>query len=444
VSVAGARVPPGPEAHLSVQDVQRDPLRFLMELTGTYGDVVRYHADAWTVVLLNRPAHIKRVLQDNHPNYVKRGTPDIMMLKPMLGEGLLTSDGEVWYRQRRMTQPSFHRERIEAFGTLMTDLTRLMLNGWRQTYLTTGEAFEATEEMTRLTTRIVARSLFGVDLQSAVGSFGGAVQAMNEYMGNFDPMDRSRYLRFLAAHRSIEAVVDQIIDRKHEHDEGGDFLSMLLQARDADTGEGLSDRELRDQVMTLLMAGHETTAKALTWTFYLLDRNPEVRERLETEVAAALDGRVPTVGDLPRLPYTWMVLQEAMRLYPPVWIISRTAIEDDEVGGYRISKGSLVLVSPYAMHRHPDHWPEPEAFRPERFAPEAAAAREPFSHFPFSGGPRQCIGKSFATVEMQLVLASVVQAFRLKVVPGHPVEPEALVTLRPRHGVQVTIHENGR
>jgi cytochrome P450 len=192
--------------------------------------------------------------------------------------------------------------------------------------------------------------------------------------------------------------------------------------------------------MTMLMAGHETTAKVLTWTFYLLDGHHEIRARLEEELAEVLAGRRPTVGDLPRLRYTWMVLQEAMRLFPPVWIISRVPVADDEIGGYSVAAGTLVLVSPYALHRKPECWEDPDTFLPERFASEAGEGRHPFAFFPFSGGPRQCIGKSFATVELQLVLASVAQHFRLGVVPGHPVEPEALVTLRPRHGLPVTVH----
>jgi cytochrome P450 len=440
-ATTGRRVPPGPEEHLSVQDTQRDPLGFLVELTRRYGDVVGYRADAWTAVLVNGPAFVKHVLQDNHRNYAKEGTPDLMMLKPMLGVGLLTSDGESWFRQRRMAQPFFHRERIEAFGRLMTDYTLQMLAAWRERP-DPSATLEVTEEMTRLTTRIVAGALFGVDIHDAVGMFGSAVQAMNEYMGNFDPRDQARYARLLGAHSVIKGIVGHIIEsRRRQAGDHGDFLSMLLEARDEDTGEGMTDQQIRDQVMTMLMAGHETTAKALTWTFYLLDGHRDVRARLEDELAEVLGGRTPTVADLPRLRYTAMVLQEAMRLYPPVWIISRVALADDEIGGYHIAAGTLVLVSPYALHRKRECWEQAEEFRPERFSPEASEGRHPFAMFPFSGGPRQCIGKSFATVETQLVLATVAQGFHLSMVPGHVVEPEALVTLRPRYGLPVTVQE---
>jgi cytochrome P450 len=440
-TATGRRVPPGPEEHLTVQDTQRDPLGFLLDLTRRYGDLVRYHADAWTAVLVNGPAFVKHVLQDNHRNYAKQGTPDLMMLRPMLGSGLLTSDGESWFRQRRMAQPFFHRERIEAFGQIMTDYTRQMLDVWRARP-DSAVPLEVTEEMTRLTTRIVARALFGVDIHDAVGMFGNAVQAMNEYMGNFDPQDRSRYGRFLAAHGVIQGIVGHIIEeRRRQAGDHADFLSMLLEARDEETGEGMTDRQIRDQVMTMLMAGHETTAKALTWTFYLLDGNRGALARLEAELADVLGGRTPQVADLSHLRYTGMVLQEAMRLYPPVWIISRVALADDEIGGYHIAAGTLVLVSPYALHRKPECWDDADEFRPERFSPETSEGRHPFAFFPFSGGPRQCIGKSFATVETQLVLATVAQSLRLRVVPGHHIEPEALVTLRPRYGLRVTLQE---
>jgi cytochrome P450 len=436
----GRRVPPGPDRVLSVREIQRDPLGFLAEMTGRFGDIVRYEAEQWTVVLVNRPEYVKHVLQDNHLNYAKEGTPDVMMLRPILGDGLLTSDGDTWYRQRRMAQPAFHRERIERFASLITDATAKMLGAWETSYARTAEPFELTDEMTRLTTGIVAQALFGVDVTGAVSAFGQAVQAMNEYMGNFDPMDPQRYMRFRAAHNTIGKMVDHIVaSRREGRSRGDDFLEMLLQARDEDTGEPMSDRLVRDQVMTLLMAGHETTAKALTWSLFLLDRHPEALRALEGEVERLLAGRAPTVADLSGLRHTWMVLQEAMRLYPPVWIMSRLARAEDEIAGFVVPAGALVIVSPYALHRNPALWEDPEAFRPERFLPELAEARPPFAFFPFSGGPRQCIGKSFASVELQLVLPMLVQAYRIRPLPGHPVEPQALVTLRPRQGLPVTL-----
>jgi len=434
------RDPPGPQTPFSVQEVQENALHFVLDLTREYGDIVRYRVGSWTTTLLNRPEYVEHILKANHLNYRKQGTPDLMMLKPMLGEGLLTSDGETWTRHRRLAQPSFHRHRIEKLGRLMTDNTLETLERWREIAVG-NETVELTDEMTQLTTRILADSLFGVDIRSLVESFSEAVQTMNEFMGNFDPSDARGYLLFQNARATIDNIVDHILDeyRKSERDTD-DYLSMLLEARDGDSGEPLSHQELRDQVLTILMAGHETTAKALTWTFYLLDRHPREAERLRSELEEVLATRVPTVEDLPRLPTGWMVLQEAMRLYPPVWTISRLVVQEDEIDGFRIPAGSLVLVSPFAIHRHPELWENPTSFTPRRFQLPDFERRSTYSYLPFSAGPRQCLGKSFATVELQLVLATIVQRFDLRVVPGHMVEPEALVTLRPRYGLPVTLH----
>ena len=430
------RRPPGPPGRFTVQDVQRDPLQFLTNMVETYGGVAYYEADAWTVVLVNRPEYARHILQDNSHNYTKTGTPDLLMLKPMLGDGLLTSDGENWVRQRRLAQPAFQRDRIEAFAVMMIDATLDLVQRWRR--LPPDQPVDLTEEMTGLTTRIVARALFSVDISDALGSFGQSVQAMNEFMGAFDPHDRTAFVRFQQARTSIDALVRRIIQqRRADGGDRGDFLSTLLEARYQDTGEGLTDREIRDQVMTLLMAGHETTAKALTWTFHLLDQHPECAARVREEVRSGLGDRRATLADLPRLGYVWMVIQEAMRLFPPVWIIARMAEKDDEIEGYTIPAGTLVLISPYTMHRHPDLWDRPEEFIPERFDPSHADERAAFSYLPFSGGPRQCIGKHFATLELQLLLATIVQRATIRVVAGHSVAPEALVTLRPRGGLPV-------
>jgi cytochrome P450 len=437
------RTPPGLETPLSAADVQEDPLAFLSELTTRFGDVARYTVDGRAVVFVNRPEHARHVLQERHRAYSKVGTPDMMMLRPMLGDGLLTTDGDTWMRQRRLAAPAFHRARVEGFGELIVEETIRTLEGWAA-HAASGAAFEVGEELTRLTTRVIARALFGADVGELVESFGAAVQAMNEFMGHYDPHDRERLRRFLEARGVVDALVHRIIsDRRGTRatppgEDGGDFLDVLLGARD-EVGQPLPAEEVRDQVMTLLMAGHETTAKALTWTLHLLDRHPPAAEAVRAEAEGALAGRAPTVADLPCLPTGWQVLQEAMRLYPPVWIIARTAAMDDEIGGWAVPRGTLVLVSPWTLHRHPDVWERPDAFDPDRFLPEREAERPPFAFLPFSGGPRQCIGKHLASVESQLALTLVLLRFQVEVVPGHPVEPEALVTLRPRHGLPVVV-----
>ncbi len=435
--------PPGPDTAFTLEELQSDALGFLQELIERYGDIVRYSADGWTATLLNRPDYIKHVLQDNHTNYTKEGTPDLMMLRPMLGEGLLTTEGETWVRQRRLAQPAFHRDVVATFGGLITGETRAMLERW-QPLADSGTAFEVSDELTQLTTRIIALALFGTDVGAFVETFGRAVQAMNEYMGHFDPRNVVARTNFEEAKAEIDQIVLHIIaERRSLSQQPNDFLSMLLLARDDDSGAPLSDTEVRDQVMTMLMAGHETTAKALTWTLYLLDRNRDAAVRIRQEVQAVLGGRVPEVADLADLQFTWAVVQEALRLYPPVWTISRVARDDDVIGDYSIPAGSFVLMSPYTMHRHPDFWEAPNMFHPDRFAPERDAARPSFAFLPFSGGPRQCIGKSFASVELPLVLVTLLQRYDVRLVPEHAVAPEALVTLRPADGLMVTLHPAG-
>lgn len=435
------KTPPGPGSNLTIQEVRRDPLQFLLDNTRLYGDIVRYEADGWVTTLVNNPAYIKHVLQDSPRNYTKERTPDFMMLKPMLGEGMLTSEGESWLRQRRMAQPAFHRRRIEAFGDLMVRMTLEMMEEWAA-YTIDGRSLEMVDEMTRLTLRIVAKALFGYDVSREADVFGDAVEVLNECMGHFNPLDPQVRIRFRDALITIQTIVQQIILKRRVepvHDDS-DFLGLLLVAQDEETGFRMNDRQVRDQVLTLLLAGHETTAKALSWTFYLLNQHPNVEDKLHRELAQTLDGRPPTVNDLPNLPYTWQIIEESMRLYPPVWIVSRMCIQEDEIAGFRIPRDSLVTMSPYTMHRHPAYWTNAEEFNPDHFLPDRVADRHPFAYFPFSGGPRLCLGKHFASVETHLVLATIAQRYLLRLVPDHPVEPEALVTLRPRFGLPMTIH----
>jgi cytochrome P450 len=434
-----AKTPPGPVSILSVKEIQKNPLKFLVENTNEYGDVFAYRVDSWSVVVVNHPDHIKHVLQDKDHNFTKEGTPDLMMLKPMLGEGLMTSEGDSWLWQRHLIQPGFHRERIESFGRLMTDATGAMLDRWEDV-ADTGRPLEVAAEMSRLTLNIVARALFTADISEEGDDFSHAVDVMNEYMANFDRFDITRLRQFNAAQASLNKVVQRIISQRRQRSEDtGDLLSMLMSAYDERTGEGMSDRQLRDQIFTLLMAGHETTAKALTWTLYLMDQHRDVAARLRAELNTTLGGKIPTFQDLANLPYAWMVIQEAMRVYPPVWLVSRLCRVEDVIGGFLVPTGSLVIVSPYTMHRHKDFWDDPEVYKPERFRPEACAARPPFAYLPFSGGPRQCVGRAFATVETQLVLATIMQRYELRLVDGHRVEPEALVTLRPKYGLPMML-----
>lgn len=439
---------PGPAAEVAFDTIRSDPLTFLTDITSRFGDLTRHVTGGREVFVLNRPDLARHVLKENRRNYTKAGTPDDEMLTPLLGRGLLTTEGAVWARQRRLAEPSFHRRRVEGFGRIMTEAAQELLGRW-DPYVGTDEIVQVDHELTALTLSVVSRALLGSQVGELGARFGQAVDTLNRFMGHYDPgtpggADPHDRVAFVNAKAFLEMVVRTLVQaRRIMLDDGvppgDDLLSTLLTVRDEATGDGLSDSEVHDQVLTMLMAGHETTAKALTWTFYLLDRNPPAADQLTREIESVLRDRVPTVADVRRLSYCRRVIDESIRLRPPVWLISRLAVADDELDGIRIPAGSLVCVSPYLLHRHPRYWPRPTVFDPDRFSEETAHARPPFLYIPFSGGPRKCIGRSFALIEAQLVLATMWQRVRPRLVPGHPVEPEALVTLRPRHGMRMTL-----
>jgi enediyne biosynthesis protein E7 len=428
--------PPGP-GECDLHAMRGDPLRFLSEVVAAYGDIVCYTAGGETGYLINRPELARHVLKDNTANYTKDGTPDLIMLRPLLGNGLLTSEGDDWARQRHMCAPAFRRSQVENFDSVITSAAQGLLERWRPA-ITAGTPVRVDHDMTALTLVVVIAAMFGADFAGIGEGFGRAVDAVNDFIGHYLPDDDSRspdaaiaQARYARASGFLDRVARTIImaRRSGAGAERDDLLAALLVS-----SAGVSDTELRDQVLTIAMAGHETTAKSLTWTLYLLDRHPQVAARLAEEVDAALGGRLPTAADLPRLAMCRQVIEEALRLYPPVWQITRHALGPDRVGPYDVTPGALIAISPYLLHRHPGYWDEPDAFRPERFA-TGSADRPSHLYLPFGGGPRVCIGQHFALVEATLVLATLIREVRLEVVPGFTVEPEALVTLRPRYGL---------
>lgn len=307
-------------------------------------------------------------------------------------------------------------------------------------------------EMMQLTLRIVGQALFSLDLASETSAIGAAVTTVLAHAADYVfhpfpplsvPTPRNRRMQ-RAIHELDQLVYRMIAQRRAREAEREDVLALLLSAREEETGQGMTDRQVRDEVMTLLMAGHETTATTLTWTWYLLSSHPQVERRLQAELDAVLGGRLPTVEDLAELKFTRMILEEALRLYPAAPVLSRKAIAADEVQGYPIAANSMIIISPYAMHRHPAFWDEPERFDPERFTPERAATRPAFTYFPFGGGPRVCLGNHFAMMEAQLILATVAQRYQVRLLPGHPVEPQMVVTLRPRYGLPMIIQAPDR
>jgi cytochrome P450 len=414
-----------------------------------YGDVVRMRSlPTFYWHLIAHPAGVEHVLQTNQQNY-RKGKLFNKPVGLLTGNGLVTSEGEFWRRQRRLAQPAFHRQRIASYGTAMTDATEDMLKRW-DAFAKTGEPFDVAEELTRVTLRIAGRTLFGIDLGENTSEFGESLRTVLEHINyrmlhifappEFIPTFRNS--RFNRAKRYLDKVVYEIIARRREREtDTGDLLSMLLLVRDEETGEGMTDEQLRDEVMTLLTGGHETGAAALAWTFYLLAKHQEVTDKLRSELGEVLGGRTPAVEDLRSLPFTKMVFDEVLRLYPPAWGQIRESIDEDEISGYRIPAKTPVVVSQYVTHRHPDFWDEPERFMPERFTPERVAARQRFAYFPFGGGARQCIGNSFALMEAQLIIATVFQRYSIWLAGEDSVELDPTFTLRPRGGLMITLRK---
>jgi cytochrome P450 len=428
-------LPPGPAEVVPVREIRRDPLAFLRDLTARFGDIACHRTEHDLVVTLNRPELARHVLRHRERIYVKSGTPDDAMLTPLLGEGLLTSEGETWKRQRRIAQPAFDRDRVAGLDGLIVEETLALLERWHPAR-SSGEAVRLDHDLSGLTLAVVARAILGADVSGIGRRFGSAVDTVNRFMGHYDPLlpgaeGAAARAEYAAALRFLDGLVAMIVaGRRASDDLGDDLLGRLLAG-------GFDQRELRDQVLTMLMAGHETTAKALSWSLVLLDRHPDVAARLDAELEAVLGGRPPRAADLDRLALLQSVVREALRLYPPVWLISRKATVDDEVGGYTIPAGALVCVSPYLLHRHPALWDDPDRFDPDRFARDEE--RPEFAFMPFSGGPRRCIGERLALLEAGLVLTTLRPRVGIRLVPDHPVEPEALVTLRPRHGLLATV-----
>jgi len=423
----------------------REPVRYLLEWTREYGEVVRFRVGQSVFHLLNDETSARHVLQLNYRNYTKSRNFD--EIRRVLGNGLLTSEGEFWLRQRRLAQPAFHPDRLAACAGTVVEATERRLNAWAG-IAASNEPIDVHEAMLGLTLGIVGRILFGVDLEQEESRVGPALTVLMRHanrrlraivkLPTAVPTPGER--RFKRALRELDELVLRIIRERaaSDHDRG-DLLSMLLRVRDAETGEPMSEAQVRDEVMTLLLAGHETTAGALSWTFHVLSQYAEVQQQMHREVDDVLGGRPPGYADLTRLEYTRRVLQEAMRLYPPAWFIERQAIADDIVCGFHIPAGSLVGISPYTLHRNPRLWPDPERFDPDRFRPELSADRSRFAYLPFGAGPRVCIGAGLAMLDAHLILAMVAQRFTIASDPAHTVELEPLTTLRPRTGVRVRL-----
>jgi cytochrome P450 len=409
----------------------RDPFRYLMKLARER-PVARYRAGTEHAYLVSDPDLIKHVLADNAANYSK-DTGINRVFKNAVADGLLTSEGNLWRHQRRLMQPAFRRERLAALGALVTETTGATLERWKA-WADTELVVDVAEEMSALTMQTTAKALFGADISGEVEEIGRKIASALKILVSPERAE------FQQAYEQLDGLVASIVDeRLRSPSDSIDLLAMLLEARD-EAGEGMPPRQLLDEIITLLLAGYETTANSLGWTWYLLSQNPDERARMEHELQAVLGGRVPTTEDLALLPQTRRVLEESLRLYPPAWILGRRALGPDRLGDVEVPAGSVVAMSPYIVHRLPEYWPRPDAFDPGRFLHERMPGKHPFAYFPFGGGPRLCIGHNFAMLEAHLIVATAAQRYRLELVPGRRVEPERLFVLRPRGGLPMTIH----
>jgi cytochrome P450 len=435
-------LPPGPGGSTFAflfGDRRRDPLAFFTKIAREYGDVSQLALFDFRTLFINHPDDIEDVLVNKARKFEKGRVMKANMR--LFGEGLLTSEGDFWLRQRRLAQPAFHRARVAAYGTTMVEYAERAMRGWKS-----GEVRDIHDDMMEITLQIVGKTLFNTDLTRDAKEVGETMEILLKLAADFGKsiliplwVPTPRNLRARMGIRRIEKIIYRIIAQKRaEARDTGDLLSMLLAVQDED-GSRMTDRQLRDETITLFLAGHETTANALSWTLWLLAQNPGAEKKFHEELHGVLAGRAPSMEDIPKLPYTANILTESMRLYPPAWGMARLVKEEVDVAGYKLAPGDGVACAQWVVHRDPRWFEEPERFLPERWDGDLAKRLPRFAYFPFGGGPRQCIGNSFALMEATLILATIAQKFRFKLDEGHTVKPLASITLRPAHGIRATL-----
>jgi cytochrome P450 len=443
--------PPGPKFNVVETIVRQfvgkpgiNDLDDVMDLLRPYNGIIYYKVGPFHVYVLSDPEIVHEAMVEQAPNFGK-GFIVQRAFGRLMGNGLFTSDGDLWKRQRKLMQPVFHSKRIESYAQTMVEHTQRMLTQWDNS---TSKRLQVGDEMMKLTLSIVTKILFNADVSDDNEKVGEAMAELVDGLTNqssgiikipaWIPTPANR--KETHAINTLDNVIHNIIaQRRASGEDAGDLLSMLLMAQDED-GKGMSDKQLRDEAVTLFIAGHETTAVTLTWAWYLLSQHPEVEAKLHAELEQVLNGRAPTVHD--QLPYTDMIIKETMRIYPPVPLVPRTVMEDTVVGGYRFVKNAGVLFAAYAAHRNERYFPEPERFSPERWADDFEKRIPKYAYFPFGGGPRICIGNQFALMEARLILATIAQQRKLSIVPGQTIEPISFVSVRPKFGIQMQMHAN--
>lgn len=445
-AAAGPRGPRGGRVLGNMREFNRDSLGFIERCAREFGDVVPTRFLYVPALFLFHPDQIEYVLATGNKNFIKAASLRSPFFHSLVGRGLVTSEGDFWRRQRRLAQPAFHHQRISSYARAMVEYAERMLEHWSD-----GRTLDAHDEMMVLTQTVVAQTLFSADVSGESREIGEALsnivqpfaaQATLKWILD-NRLPTPAHLRFNRDVRRIDRFVYRLIEeRRAAKEDTGDLLSMLLAAQDED-GSGMTDKQLRDELMTIFLAGHETTALALTWAFYLLALNPEAEAKLAQELEEVLEGRAPTVEDLPRLRYADWVVKETMRLYPPAWAVGRECVRECEVGGYQVKKGMQVFVFQWVAQRDSRWFTDPLDFRPERWGEEAIARLPKYAYFPFGGGPRLCIGNYFATMEAVLILSTIARRFRLRLAPGHKVEVLPALSLRPKHGLLVKLEARG-
>jgi cytochrome P450 len=439
--------PPGPRSRIPfryLRTLQRDPIPFFRKLADDYGDASQFHVGPQQIFFFNHPDLIRELLVTQHRSFHKSRV--LQRSKIIFGEGLLTSEEEVHRRQRRLVQPAFHRERIARYAEVMIE--RAARLGWRD-----GEVLDVHHEMMRLTLSVVAKTLFDAEVEQEADEIGAALTSlvdlfptlMNPIANLLRKLPLPQTMRFRRSLERLDKTVYGIIDeRRKSGEDRGDLLSMLLMAVDEEgDGGGMTDQQLRDEAMTLFLAGHETTANALAWTWYLLSLNPAAADAMHRELATVLGDRLPTPADYARLPYTEMIVAESMRLFPPAWAVSRLATEDAMIGEWLVPRGAVVVASQAVTHRDLRWFPDPDRFDPLRFEPQAKASRPKLSYFPFGAGPRICIGEGFAWMEAVLIVATIARRWKLELV-SRDVTPQASITLRPKGGIRMCAETTAR
>ena len=422
-----------------------DMLGLFTKTTREFGGIAQFKLLSSTYFLITNPDSVKYILQDNYKNYIRGRSVETGRV--LLGNGLPLIDGDFWLRERRLLQPAFHRERLAALTSTATSVIDSFIQKW-EGHAQSGQPLDLDDEMMRLTLTVIIKSMFSADIDNKIEALSHAFNVASKFM-----LWRSQQMwapplsvpipRNVEYNRAFKVLNDTIYpliseSRKNPKD---DLLGMLLTMRDEETGEGMTDRQARDEVVTIFFAGHETTAASMAWAFYLLSEHPEVENRVRAELHTVLNGRIPTYSDLPKLTYTQRVINEVLRLYPAAYLFAREALTDDVIDGYPIPPKTLIFITPYVTHRDSKYWSNPEQFDPDRFAPEQVSSRPRHIYYPFGEGPHVCIGNNFALMEMQLILAIAFQRFRLKLVPNHPIALKPEATLRPKHGMKMTVEK---